>query len=286
MLTAVSMMARCVRGMSDMSRSVIMYRNSNMLSSVLSSNMSTYNQAEVDKFSAMSSDWWNPSGVCAPLHSFNKLRIPLVRDGLISSGLVPESENPATPLANTNILDVGCGAGIVSEPLARLGATVTGIDACQQNIEVARHHSNLDPGIEDRLNYLCTTVEEFRERDGDKYDAVVASEVIEHVDNPNIFVNNCAELLKPGGSLFITTLNRTTRSWLLAILGAEYILGLLPKGTHSWDKFLTPEEVTDMVEKAGLVTRQTSGMSYIPVVNSWCWTQDHSVNYMLQAVKM
>lgn len=249
---------------------------------------STLNREEVDKFAAMSSDWWNPRGVCAPLHSMNRLRVPLIREGLLNS--FPDLETPLTsdkPLTGLSILDVGCGAGLLSEQLARVGAKVTGLDACQENIEAAKEHAELDPSLSGRLEYVCSTVEEHRENMGEEfqYDGVVASEVIEHVDRPDMFVSSCAELLKPGGCFFVTTINRTTRSWLVAIIGAEYVARVLPLGTHSWDKFLTPEEVTSMVERVGLVTRRSCGMRYLPVANTWHWTRDHSVNFALQAVK-
>ena len=202
----------------------------------LASSGGTANQQELDKFAAMAGEWWNVNGVCQPLHSMNRLRVPLVRDCLVSSGLAQDPALSDTPLAGIRILDVGCGAGILSEPLARLGANVTAIDACELNIEAAKIHAKLDPSLATRLQFLCTTVEEHCESVSDLYDAVVASEVIEHVDNPGMFVNKCASLLRPEGSFFLTTLNRTTRSWLAAIIGAERLLGLLPPGTHQWEK--------------------------------------------------
>jgi len=249
---------------------------------------STYNQGEVDKFSAMSSDWWNPHGVCKPLHSMNRLRIPLIRDGLISSGVTRvELAYSDKPLQGLKILDVGCGAGIIAEALARIGAEVTAIDACQENIEAAKIHAELDPSLANNLKYICTTVEEHVDDVSDvfEYDAIVSSEVIEHVDNPPLFVAKCSQILKPDGSFFLTTLNRSTRSWLLAIVGAEYILGLLPKGTHQWDKFITPTELGDMLVQEGCQTRLVQGMMYIPGINKWSWIPDSSVNYALHAVK-
>jgi len=247
---------------------------------------STFNQEEVDKFSAMSGDWWNPHGVCRPLHSMNRLRVPLIRDGLINSGLSNiQLAHSDKPLEGLKILDVGCGAGIIAEALARIGADVTAIDACAENIEAAKIHADLDPNLADNLKYICTTVEEHVEVVSDEYDAIVASEVIEHVDNPEIFVRKCSQVLKVDGSFFLTTLNRSTRSWLLAIVGAEYVLGLLPKGTHEWDKFLTPGELGDMLGQAECQTRLVHGMLYLPVLNKWSWVSDNSVNYALHAVK-
>jgi len=263
--------------------STILARLNNGLirSSVLRSirmSSSTLNQNEVDKFSKMAEDWWNPNGVCKPLHSMNRLRIPFVRDRL-----VPQVKTD-TPLKGFTILDIGCGGGIVSEQLARLGATVTGVDACKENIDIAKFHCSRDPTTKD-IQYLCTTVEDFAENSELKFDAVVASEVIEHVDNPQLFIQTISGLLKDDGSLFLTTLNRTTRSWLLAIIGAEHIMGLLPVGTHDWNKFLTPAEVEMMLDTAGMGTKVVNGMLYVPGVNKWSWFPDSSVNYALHATK-
>jgi len=241
-------------------------------------NTSTMNKEEVEKFSKMASDWWNTEGVCKPLHSMNRLRVPFVRDRL-----VPNNRN-ALPLQGLKILDVGCGGGILSEPLARLGAKVTAVDACKENIEIAKFHSSKDEATKE-INYICSTIEEFAECHEEKFDGIVASEIIEHVDNPQLFIQSMSSVLKDGGSLFITTLNRTNKSWLLAIVGAEYIVGLLPKGTHDWNKFLKPEEIEKMCDNCGMGTRLVNGMTYIPVFNKWMWIPDKSVNFALHAIK-
>jgi len=248
---------------------------------------STLNSEEVDKFRLMAGDWWNPGGVCMPLHSMNRLRIPLIRDGLIHTNITnPELVNSATPLLGTKILDVGCGAGIVSEQLARIGAEVTGLDAAMENIEAAKIHMHGDQTIAGRLTYKCSSLEDHASSCGDLYDAVVASEVIEHVENQPSFVNLCASVVKPNGSCFFTTMNRNNTSWLAAIVCAEYVLGLLPKGTHDWNKFVTPQELEEMLDSAGCRTRLVHGMFYIPGINKWQWIEDKGVNYALQAVNI
>ena len=235
---------------------------------------STVNKAE---------DW----GVCKPLHSMNRLRVPLVRDGLMETGVAdPAMADTDKPLQGVRILDVGCGAGILSEALARIGADVTGIDACNDNIEAAKHHAEAAGDSLGNLRYICTSVEELAEAGPESYDAVVASEVVEHVANPKMFVAVMAGLARPRGSVFLTTLSRTRLSWLVAILGAEYVAGLLPRGTHDWDKFITPRDLQKLVEAAGCQTRLVHGMAYNPLANSWCWIGDTSVNYALHAVKL
>jgi len=246
---------------------------------------STVNAKEVDKFKQMSSDWWNPNGVCKPLHSMNRLRVPLVRDGLIETGVAHhEHIDTSKPLHGLRILDVGCGAGILSEALARIGADVTGIDACFDNIEVARDHAANDKSLES-LKYLNTSIEDHADEVGEYYDAVVASEVIEHVDNQEMFVSKCSSVCKSSGSLFMTTISKTQLSWLVAIVGAEYVLRLLPTGTHEWDKFITPQTLRELFNVYGCQTKLVHGMMYNPLTNNWSWSPDSSVNYAIHAVK-
>ena len=250
-----------------------------------SSSSSTINQAELDKFSAMSQDWWNPHGVCKPLHSLNRLRVPLVRDGLVSTG-VTQADLVQTdqPLAGVRVLDVGCGAGLLSEALARIGAHVTAIDACSDNIEAARIHAGEDEELRN-LTYICTSIEEHSTTLAEKYDAVVASEVIEHVDNQEMFLEKCSDVLRPSGSIFLTTINKTQMSWLVAVVGAEYVVGLLPRGTHQWDKFISPETISEILTQHNCQTRLVHGMAYNPLTNSWWFTSVNSVNFALHAVK-
>ena len=194
--------------------------------------------------------------------------------------------NTDKPLQGVRILDVGCGAGMLSEALARIGADVTGIDACHDNIEAAKHHAEAAGDSLGNLRYICTSVEELAETGPESYDAVVASEVVEHVANPEMFVAVMAGLARARGSVFLTTLSRTRLSWLVAILGAEYVAGLLPRGTHDWDKFIRPQSLCAMLETQGCHTRLVHGMLYNPLTNAWSWCPNTSVNYALHAVRL
>eukprot|EP00096_Caligus_rogercresseyi_P012724 TRINITY_DN5429_c0_g1_i1.p1 TRINITY_DN5429_c0_g1~~TRINITY_DN5429_c0_g1_i1.p1 ORF type:complete len:245 (-),score=70.16 TRINITY_DN5429_c0_g1_i1:95-829(-) len=230
--------------------------------------MSTVNPKEAEKFRTL--DWWGPDS--RPLQSMNRLRVPWIKE---NSGFTP---------GQTRILDVGCGGGILSEPLARLKGRVTGLDVVEENVRLAS--ARITPELEGNLSYVHSTLEDFdAEHKGDKFDVVVASEVLEHVDNPGSFISHCSSLLKDSGSLFITTLNRTTASWLIAICGAEYALRLLPRGTHDWNKFLKPEEVEEAMKAAGLRVISVNGLTYIPYWDKWMWIPDTSVNYGIHAIK-
>jgi polyprenyldihydroxybenzoate methyltransferase/3-demethylubiquinol 3-O-methyltransferase len=246
---------------------------------------STLNKEEVNKFKAISSEWWNPQGPASGLHSMNGVRVPLVTNGLAKLGKTQISDRP---LKGLRIVDVGCGGGILSEALARLGATVVGLDPCEENVIVAQEHSEKDSSICEQIKYLPITADHFLQYHHDQtqpFDAVVSSEVIEHVDNPAEFVHICSRLVGDNGSLFFTTLNRTTKSWVGAIVAAEHILRLLPLDTHDWHKFITPEELTAMVEASGCRVRLVHGMFYVPWVNKWTWFPDTAVNYAMHAIK-
>lgn len=254
-----------------------------------SSKDSTLNPEEVDKFRQMG-DWWDPKGPAQGLLSMNSLRVPFIKDGLTKSGRCPNlNKNAIEPLSGLRILDVGCGPGLLSESLARIGAEVTGIDAAEENIECARQHASKDQLVAGRVNYICSTVESFVQDNPDivKFDAVVASEVIEHVDNPQHFVATCSSVIDEGGSFFLTTINRTQRSYLGAIVAAEYLLRLLPTGTHDWNKFITPQELESMLKNSGFSfrVRLLHGMFYFPFIDKWTWIPDTGVNYALHAVK-
>jgi len=244
-------------------------------------------QEEVKKFQKLAQEWWDPQGPLKSLMSMNKLRVPFIRDGLLSSKIAGDllpNRNPGRPLEGFKILDVGCGGGLLCEPLARLGAAVTGIDPVEESVRVALMHAVKDPDFGENLTYSCTTVESL-DMDG-SFDAVVASEVIEHVPDPVDFAENCIRLIKPGGSFFVTTINKTQLSWLMAIVAAEDLLRLLPRGTHEWEKFISPEELSKIVEKGGCRVKKIHGIWYTPFLDKWDWQESTSVNYALQAVKL
>jgi len=247
---------------------------------------STVDPDEMARFKKLSSIWWNEMGGMKPLHSMNKLRVPLVRDGLIHTGLVKkELINSPKPLKDMNILEVGCGGGILTEALARLGGNMTGIDASPELIEQANHHAKLDPSLSNNLTYSLVTVEDHATANHEKYDAVIASEVLEHVNEKQVFVTACVKCLKPGGSIFITTLNKTMASWIGGIVFAENILNIVPRGTHEWDKFIAPHQTQKMLEDNNCRTRVLHGMCYNFLTNKWMWISNTSVNYALHAVK-
>ena len=216
----------------------------------------------------------------------SSLRLALVQEGLTGTGRIkPGQADCKKPLAGVRVLDVGCGAGLFSEGLARLGAEVTGIDPCTDNITAARLHAEADGELEG-LTYLATTIEDHSQSLLEKYDAVVASEVIEHVDNQELFLEKCSAVIKPSGSIFLTTENKTFLSWVVMILGAEYVLGLIPRGTHEWHKFISPERISEVLDRTGCQTRLVQGMRYNPVTNYWALTSITQVNFALHAVKL
>lgn len=248
-----------------------------------SNHETTVKKDEVDKFSTV--DWWNPeaSGVKG-LHSMNQLRVPLIRDAMLKRPVVTEQRDEATTrLDGYTILDVGCGAGLLCEPLARLGARVKGIDPVPNSISMARDHASLDPALSGRLTYECCTMEDLLAA-REQYDAVVASEVVEHVADVGLFIKQQCQLVKPGGVAVLTTINRTFTSYALAIFMAEYVLGLIQRGTHVWNMFVTPEELSAHLSAQGMKVEQVRGMSYNPVYNCWNWGYQW-VNYAIQARK-
>ena len=234
----------------------------------------TIDPDEIAKFTAMAADWWNPNGQFKPLHKFNPIRLEYIRDRLCKQ--FARDPYAAQPLSGLRLLDIGCGGGLLSEPMARLGAEIVGADAAEANIKTAQTHA-AQQGLE--IDYRVQTAEQLNAA-GEKFDAILNMEVIEHVADPQVFLNECAAMLKPDGIMFLATLNRTLKSFALAIVGAEYILRWLPRGTHEWDKFITPAELEVMASKAGLDTLSTTGVSFNPLSDKWRQTGDMSVNYM------
>eukprot|EP00455_Lapot_gusevi_P001728 TRINITY_DN10666_c0_g1_i1.p1 TRINITY_DN10666_c0_g1~~TRINITY_DN10666_c0_g1_i1.p1 ORF type:complete len:235 (+),score=47.49 TRINITY_DN10666_c0_g1_i1:177-881(+) len=233
----------------------------------------------------MSSEWWDPHGKFGPLHALNPTRIQFIRDR-VKAHYKLSSPSITEPLQGVKLLDIGCGGGLVSEPLARLGAVVTGVDAAAENIRIASLHQQLDPKLLDgRLTYAASTVEDLAQQN-QQFDVVVALEIIEHVQNPSLFLQSCASVLKPGGAFFLSTFNRNLKSYLLGVVAAEHVLRWLPPGTHDWNKFFTPSEITGRVNSAGLRIRDLNGIVYDPVFDKWNLSlTDIDVNYILYAVK-
>src|SRR5215212_404972 len=239
----------------------------------------TVDAAEVARFSALAAEWWDPHGKMAPLHKFNPVRLAYIRDRLVAH--FGRDGKRLDSLKGLRILDIGCGGGVLSEPLARLGASVVGADPALANIEVARRHaasSNLN------VDYRCTSAEDLADAH-ERFDVVLAMEVVEHVVDLSAFVRRCAEMVRPGGLMVIATLNRTLKSFALAIVGAEYILRWLPRGTHRWDKFVTPGELEAALDRAGLEPLDRKGMVYDLFADAWRLAGDTDVNYLVTAEK-
>ena len=237
----------------------------------------TIDPDEVAKFTAMADDWWNPHGQFKPLHKFNPTRLAYIRDRLCKE--FERDPHSDTPLAGLRLLDIGCGGGLLSEPMARLGADVLGADAAEANIKTASLHAAAQ-GL--GIDYRAITAEELCAA-GEKFDCILNMEVIEHVADPAAFIDACAGMLKPGGVMFLATLNRTMKSFALAIVGAEYVLRWLPRGTHDWQKFITPNELEVMNAKAGLDIVSSTGVSFNPLSDRWSLSGDMGVNYMAVA---
>jgi len=241
---------------------------------------STVDPAEVERFTRIADEWWDPAGKFAPLHQLNPVRIGYVRDRVAAHW----QRNPLSgnPLDGLSLLDIGCGGGLLSEPMTRLGARVTGVDASARNIAVASLHAERQ-GL--AVDYRQGTAEALADSVA-QFDVVMALEIVEHVSDVDLFLRSCGQMVKPGGLMFLSTLNRTAKAWALAIAGAEYVLGWLPRGTHDWKKFLKPSEVARGLRAGGIETDDIVGVVYSPLSRQWSLNKgDLDVNYMLSGVR-
>jgi len=232
-------------------------------------------ESEIEKFRAMASEWWDPKGKFKPLHKFNPVRLAFLRDRICSHFDLDDKSR--TPLQGLRVLDIGCGGGLVSEPMARLGAQMTSVDAGEANIKTAMTHAQ-ETGVE--IDYRVGTVEKLIEAKEPAFDVVLNLEVVEHVADAHQFIQDTASLVKPGGIIFVASINRTTKAFALAIVGAEYIMGWLPKGTHEFDKLVKPDEVKNALKLAQIDIEETTGVSYNPLTGEWSLSSDTMVNYM------
>ena len=235
--------------------------------------------AEIAKFSKLSAEWWDPKGKKAPLHRINPLRLGYIRDAACRK--FERNVRSLSCLGSLRVLDIGCGAGLLCEPLSRLGAQVVGIDPSASNIAAAKLHADKSHLA---IDYRCTTVEEVAPRE--RFDIVLAMEVVEHVTDVGVFLKRCASMLKPNGLMVVSTLNRNWKSFALAIVGAEYVLRWLPRGTHEWNKFVTPDELAKHLLDNRLVITEQTGVVYSPFADKWSLSSDMDVNYMVVAEAM
>ncbi len=239
--------------------------------------MTSINKKEIEKFSKIAAEWWNPEGKFKPLHKFNPIRIKYIKDNIIKSFKI---KNKTKPLSGVNILDIGCGGGLLSEPMSRMGANVTGIDASDKNIKVAQIHSKKNKL---KINYLCSSPEKLKINR--KFDVILNMEIVEHVENVDFFLKSCSKLLKKNGLMFVATINKTLKSYVFAIVGAEYILRWLPIGTHEWEKFVKPEDLTKILINHDLSLDKFDGMNFNILSDEWNISKDLSVNYIGKFVK-
>lgn len=239
--------------------------------------MNSVDQQEIENFSKDSAFWWDEDGAFAPLHRMNPVRLSYIRDQILTHFQIEQTN--FTPLDGISVLDIGCGGGLICEPLSRLGGSVTGIDADAQAIDVAKKHAS-QGGL--NIQYVNGSIEDHTAR----YDVILALEIVEHVNQPNIFIQNCSKSLKPGGLMIVSTLNRTAKSYALGILAAEYILRWVPQGTHQWKKFMKPSEVSGALRRGGLETRDLTGLVYNPASKEFSLSKtDIAVNYFVSAAK-
>jgi len=237
----------------------------------------TINKKEIDKFSKIAEEWWNPEGKFKPLHKFNPIRITYIKNNIVDTLNLDDKKKP---LKKVKILDIGCGGGLLSEPMSRLGAEVVGIDASNKNINVAKLHAKKNNL---KIKYLCTSPEKLK--DNNKLDVILNMGIIEHVNDVNFFLKSCSKLLKKNGIMFIATLNKTLKSYIFAIVGAEYILRWLPIGTHEWEKFVEPEKLIEILKKNNLNLEKLDGMKFNIVTDQWKLSNDKSINYIAKFIK-
>ncbi len=238
---------------------------------------STINKKEIEKFSKISEEWWNPNGKFKPLHKFNPIRIDYIKNNIIETLKLKKND---LPLKNVKILDIGCGGGLLSEPMCRMGAEVTGIDASLKNINVAKIHAKKNSL---KINYICTSPEQYEINE--KFDVILNMEIVEHVEDVDLFLKSCTSLLKKKGIMFVATLNKTLKSYIFAIVGAEYILRWLPIGTHEWEKFVKPVDLINILEKNNLKLDKLDGMKFNVIKDEWKISSDKSVNYIAKFIK-
>jgi 2-polyprenyl-6-hydroxyphenyl methylase/3-demethylubiquinone-9 3-methyltransferase len=240
--------------------------------------MNSVNKKEIEKFSKMAAEWWDPSGKFKPLHKFNPIRIRYIKENIINSFKLKSKKKP---LDKISILDIGCGGGLLSEPMTRLGANVTGIDASSKNINIAKLHAKKNKL---KINYLCSSPEKLKIQK--KFDVILNMEIVEHVEDINFFINSCSKLLKKNGLMFVATLNKTLKSYLFAIIGAEYVLRWLPIGTHDWEKFVKPEDLKKILNKNNLKLEKLDGMNFNIISDEWSVSSDTSINYIVKSIKL
>ena len=238
----------------------------------------TINKLEIAKFSKIAAEWWSPNGKFKPLHKFNPIRIKYLKENIIEHFKLKQTNSP---LKGLNVLDIGCGGGLLSEPITRLGAKVTAIDASKKNIQVAKFHAKKNNL---KINYLCSSPEKLNLNK--KFDVVLNMEIVEHVEDLNFFIKKSSNLLKKNGLMFIATLNKTFKSYVFAIIGAEYVLRWLPIGTHDWEKFVKPDNLVSLAINSNLKLKKLSGMKFNPIINNWSLSNDKSVNYIAKFKKI
>ena len=239
--------------------------------------MTSVNKKEIDKFSKMANEWWDPEGKFKPLHKFNPIRIKYIKENIINNFKL---KNKFRPLSGINILDIGCGGGLLSEPMSRMGANVTGIDASDKNIKIAKLHSKKNKL---KINYLCSSPEKLKITK--KFDVILNMEIVEHVEDTDFFLKSCSKLLKKNGLMFVATINKTLKSYIFAIVGAEYVLRWLPIGTHEWEKFVKPEDLKKILMKYDLSLNKLEGMNFNIIKDEWSISGDLSVNYIAKFIK-